>query len=261
MQRKDRYKDIQLTQLRSFCLAAVKGNFTTAAKELELSVGTVWEQVRALERKLQATLLRRHGHVVELTPEGRALLELIQPCLGTLDSLERLFASRRADLPQVLTVVSTPHVVSCHLVRPVQQFTAAHPAVRLNLLADPWSEDMIRCLERGEAELAVVAYQRAEPRNPSVAYEDLFDMQLMLLTATDHPLARKRHITAADLVRFPLIRSPKGSYSRDALDRIMLRANLQDQVHAVMENNTADVIRKYVAAGTGIALQYIGGET
>src|SRR5262249_13902336 len=239
--------------------AAVKGNFTTAAKELELSVGTVWEQVRALERKLQATLLRRHGHVVELTPEGRALLDLIQPCLGTLDSLARLFASRRADLPQVLTVVSTPYVVSCHLVRPVQEFSAAHPAVRLNLLADPWSEDMIRCLERGQAEMAVVAYHREEPRNPYMEYEDLFDTQLMLLPPPDHPSARKRNTAPADLVRYPMIQAPKGSYSRQALDRILQRHNLQDQIHVVMENNTADVIRKYVAAGTGIALQYVGG--
>src|SRR5262249_53091923 len=108
---------------------------------------------------------------------------------------------------------------------------------------------------------AVVAYHRAEPRNPYMEYEDLFDMQLMLLTSPDHPLARKRHITAADIVRYPIIQAPKGSYSRDALDQILQRDNLQNEVHVVMENNTADVIRKYVAAGTGIALQYIGGET
>ena len=49
-----RYKEIQLAQLRSFCLAATEGNFTSAAKALGLSASTVWQQVRALERELKA---------------------------------------------------------------------------------------------------------------------------------------------------------------------------------------------------------------
>src|ERR1700682_4064386 len=84
MGRNDRYKDIQLPQLRSFCLAATEGNFTTAAKVLGLSAPTVWQQVRALERRLHTTLLRRRGRAVELTPEGHMLLELVQPHVSGL---------------------------------------------------------------------------------------------------------------------------------------------------------------------------------
>jgi DNA-binding transcriptional LysR family regulator len=260
MRRKDRYQDIQLPQLRSFCLAALEGNFTTAAKGLGLSVPTVWEQVRALERKLQTTLLRRHGHVVEVTPDGRLLLELIQPCVGTIDSLERLFAARRAEVPQVLTVLSTPYLVSYHLVRPAQEFTAANPAVRLNMLADPWAIEMLQRVERGEAQLGVLDYSPEEPRNPYMDYEDLFELELVLLTATNHPLARKKRLSVTDLAEHPLIRPPKGNYSRKALDRLLQRHNLHDRIHVVLENNTIDIIRKYVAAGMGIALVYVGDE-
>ncbi len=260
MQRSDRYKDIQLTQLRGFCLAAAQGNFTTAARELGLSVATVWEQVRALERKLGAALLRRHGHVVEVTPEGRLLLELIQPSVGTLESLETLFASRRTEMPQLLTVASTPYYVSCHLVRPVEEFTSTNPSVRLNLIADPFSDEMIRRVERGQAELGLVAYSREGPRSSALEYEDLFELQLMLMTSLRHPLATKKRVTAFDLVRYPMIRAHKGSFSRKALDRILQGHHLDGQVQAVMENNIVDIVRKYVAAGIGIALLYVGGE-
>jgi len=37
-----KYKDIQLPQLRSFCVAATEGNFTAAAAALGLSVSAVW---------------------------------------------------------------------------------------------------------------------------------------------------------------------------------------------------------------------------
>lgn len=258
MRRKDRYQDIQLTQLRSFCLAAVEGNFTATAKKLGLSVATVWEQVRALERKFQSTLLRRHGHVVEVTAEGRLLLELIQPCVGSLDSLERVFVARRGELPKVLTVLSTGYLVSYHLLGPVQEFTAAHPDVRLRLLANPWAEAMLQRLESGEADLGVVYYPPDEPRNASVDYEDLFEMQLMLLTAPDHPLTKKKQLSMADLVEYPLIGTPKEHYCHKVVNRLLERHALRDRAHFVLENNSLDVISKYVAAGTGIALLYTG---
>ena len=46
MARKDRYKDIQLPQLRSFCVAATEASFTAAARRLGISTPTVWQQVR-----------------------------------------------------------------------------------------------------------------------------------------------------------------------------------------------------------------------
>src|SRR5438105_2107771 len=99
-QNRHKYKDIQLPQLRGFCLAATEGNFTAAAAVLGLSVSAVWQQVRALERELGVTLLRRQGRSVELTPSGRLLLELAQPHVSGIDSLARLFEARQAELPQ-----------------------------------------------------------------------------------------------------------------------------------------------------------------
>src|SRR5262245_17733081 len=258
MRRKDRYQDIQITQLRSLCMAASEKNFTVAASKLGLSVPTVWEQVRALERKLQSTLLRRHGHAVEVTPEGRLLLELIQPCVGTVDSLERVFAARRSEMPKVLTVLSTGYLVSYHLLGPIQEFTAAHPDVRLRLLANPWAASMLQRLESGEADLGVVYYAPDEPRDTSVDYEDLFEMQLMLLTTPDHPLAKKKHLSMADLVEYPLIGTPKEHYCHKVVHRLLERYSLRDRAHFVLENNSLDVICKYVASGTGVALLYTG---
>src|SRR5262245_32393070 len=106
MGQSQRYKELQLPQLRSFCLAATEGSFTAAAKALGLSNSTVWQQVRALERQLRARLLRRRGRAVEVTDEGRLLLDLVQPHVSGLDSLSRLFEARRADLPQELVVAS-----------------------------------------------------------------------------------------------------------------------------------------------------------
>jgi LysR family cys regulon transcriptional activator len=260
MARADRYKDIQLPQLRSFCVAATEGNFTAAAKTLGISAPTVWQQVRALERRLKTTLLRRRGRAVELTAEGRVLLDLVQPHVSGLDSLEPLFVARQALLPQPLTVTAIPYLTSSHLLRPVQDFCAAHPEVRLRLQVCVWFDEVARLVEQGQADLGVLFYDRDAPRSPHLNYERLLDLHFALLTPPGHPLARKRRLTPRDLVQYPLIVPPEGSFARRALDQLLQRSDLSGQAHVVMETALLEIIRKYVAAGMGIALLHVADE-
>src|SRR5438309_2110586 len=139
MSQNHRYKEIQLAQLRSFCLAATEGNFTTAAKALGLSASTVWQQVRALERELKAQLLRRRGREVELTDEGRLLLETVQPHVSGLDSLRRFLEARREGIQKELVVASGAYLFANHLPRPVQQFRVEYPAIQVTLRIAAWS--------------------------------------------------------------------------------------------------------------------------
>jgi len=258
--RANRYKKLELAQLRSFFLAALQGNFTSAARELGLSITTVWQQVRALEQRLGTTLLRAHGRTLELTPEGRLLLELVQPHVSGLDSLERLFQAKRAELPQHLTVASTHYLLSYHLPRPLRDFTQRHPSIRLNLRGGIWP-DVVRLVEKGEADVGLVSYAEDAPRSPHLDYEPLFHLHFTLLLPAEHALARQRRVQPADLAAHPLIMSGKETFGTKTLERILRRHDLMHGIHVVMESPSTDVTRKYVAMGLGIALNYLGGET
>jgi DNA-binding transcriptional LysR family regulator len=251
------YKNIELRQLRSFCLAATQENFTSAAETLGLSVPTVWEQVRALERKLRARLLTRRGRSVELTSEGRLLLRLIQPHVNSLDSVERLFESQRAELPQQLTVASTDYFFAYHLMQPIREFTQVHPSARLNLQVGLWSGDVSRPVERGEADLGILTYSRDEPRSAFLEYHDLSELPLLLLTAAQHPLARKHRVSLGDVLGFPLVTAPPQTLTQRALERLLCRHNLLDRLQPVMATGSVDLTLKYVAGGIGVALRHM----
>jgi DNA-binding transcriptional LysR family regulator len=254
------YKGIQLPQLRSFCQVATERNFTAAARMLGLSVPTVWQQVRALERELEVPLLRRTGRAVELTQEGRLLLNLIQPHVSGLDSLLPFFKMRRADLPLHFTVASTSYIISYHLPRAVQEFAKRHHSVRLNLRPGLWLE-ALPMVERGEADLGVVPFDREEPRSPYLEYEELFETQFMLATPPDHPLAKRKRVQPLDLVQYPIIvQQRRDGYSHRMLARLLSRHNLHGQTQVVVEGHSADAILKYVAQGVGIALLFVGKE-
>jgi DNA-binding transcriptional LysR family regulator len=259
MAHSQRYKELQLPQLRSFCLAATEGNFTSAARALGLSPSTVWQQVRALERQLKARLMRRRGRAVELTDEGRLLLETVQPHVSGLDSLRRLFDARRADLPREVVIASGAYLLAHHLPPAVRQFRAEWPAAQVVLRVAAWSA-LHRLIERGEADLAVLACDPDVPRSPYLEYEHLFDEQLTLLVPDGHPLARKKRISPHELAGHPLILPPKGGADRKVLDRLFRQHNLSERMQPALVCGLIDVARQYVTAGVGVAVMYVSGE-
>jgi DNA-binding transcriptional LysR family regulator len=254
MSRQDRHKDLQLAQLRSFCLAATQGTFSEAAEAAGISRAAVWQQVRALERRLGLVLLRRRGRVVELTPDGRLVLDIVLPYVQGLESLDHLIETRRAETPPRLTVVAPPGQLAMALSRPLQLFAHAHPNARLSLLTELRARQVERVVERGAADVGVLVSAADEPRSASLEYEPIFDAPLLLLTAVNHPLARKRRVTPADLAGQPMILAPVGSIIRRSQDRLLRQYRLTESAHVVMESEHTHIVAQYVALGLGIAL-------
>ncbi len=202
--------------------------------------------------------MRRHGRNIELTDEGKVLLEIVQPHVSGLDSLESLFASRQRNLPPELTAAATPYLASSHLLKPVRAYTRQNPAIRLKLRVFVWFKQVVQLVELGQADVGVVLHSRKEPRSSQIDYEYLIALPFSLITPVNHPLARKRSVTSSDWAKYPLIVPPEGAYARRTLDQLLERHHLREQVRIVMETPLLDSICQYVAAGLGIALVHIG---
>lgn len=256
MARSFRYKDIQLTQLRGFCLAARERNFTTAARQLGLSASTVWEQLRALERMLGCTLLRREGRTIELTDEGKLLLEIVQPHVEAIDSLKRLFDVGRAQLASHLVIASSQYLLRFHLPRPIQEFTKTFPKVELNIQL-PAAGQLVSVVEQHVADIAVCAFDPEEPQSDLLSYEPILELPLMLLTAKRHPLARKKQVALTDLLEYPIILPAAGSMMRRLIDRLLQRHQLAGRLQVIMETPMFDTTQQYVEMGVGVGLMHI----
>jgi DNA-binding transcriptional LysR family regulator len=84
---------LDLRLVRTFIAVAERRSFTRAADDLHIAQQAVSQQVKALERALGVTLLRRTPRRVELTPEG----ELFRgDCRRLLAAADRAVARARA---------------------------------------------------------------------------------------------------------------------------------------------------------------------
>jgi LysR family glycine cleavage system transcriptional activator len=121
-----------LSALRSFEAAARLQSFKLAAEELSVSATSISHQVRALEEALEVRLFLRKTRAVELTPEGRILLQATGNGFDAIAAgVERL----RREQHRSVTLSTTPSFAARWLVPRLQSFNAEHPGIALNVLA------------------------------------------------------------------------------------------------------------------------------
>jgi DNA-binding transcriptional LysR family regulator len=85
-------------------------------------------------------------------------------------------------------------------------------------------------------------------------------MPFALLTAPDHPLATKKVIEPADLVRYPMIQQPDVAFSIATLKRYLQRHDLADKLEVLLEFPSTETVLRYVALGLGITALYVDPE-
>jgi DNA-binding transcriptional LysR family regulator len=192
---------MELRQLEAFVAAAEERNFSKAARRLHISQPPLSRRIHQLEKELGVTLFTRAAHGATLTPEGEALLPV---ALGVL--------SKAADLHTAAGGLSAP------LIRPVIKvgFTGAgltggmwelinligrRHAGRFDALTlegyEMPSSDQLTALERGSIDVGLV---RMLPEAAHLTSEPLFREQIVVLLATTHPLAARKHVRLRDLV-------------------------------------------------------------
>ncbi|WP_171054520.1 LysR substrate-binding domain-containing protein [Roseovarius arcticus] len=139
-----------LSQLHTFEAVARRMSFTTAADELCLTQSAVSRQIKSLETNLGQPLFRRRHRAIELTREGRLLLDAVT---RGLDEISQCISSLRSasEAPQI-TVAASVAFSYYWLMPRLERFAERCPEVDLRVLATDQKVD----LGQGDADVAVL---------------------------------------------------------------------------------------------------------
>jgi DNA-binding transcriptional LysR family regulator len=108
---------------------------------------------------------------------------------------------------------------------------------------------LIRQLRAGAADLGLLTLPVADPNLVSVP---VMREELLLVTAPQHPLARRRHITPQDLVRQPFVLFEQGSGSRKTIEEFFVKEQIAPKV--VTETENVEIIKAFVRVGMGVTI-------
>lgn len=243
---------IDLQGLRALIAVDQAGSVVAAADRLGYTPSAVSQQVKKLERELDATLLERRGRGVLLTERGRALAADGRELLDGLERLESRAASGSpASAPLRIASFST---ATRGLVGPVlRELGAAQTPV----IATVTSVDPVEAMDmvaNGVVDLAVVHNWNSVPlAAPShvVTEHVCFDEADVVLPAS-HPLAGIDELERADLVDESWASTPKGAICHEALVRIF--ADLGAVPRIVAEDPDFSSLLELAREGVAISL-------
>jgi len=149
-----------LKSLRYFEVAARHRSFTGAADELRVGQSAVSHRIKALEEQIGYKLFTRSKRGVELTDQGEFYFNEISR------AFERITAATKQLNPSVgssvVNLTVTPLISSRWLIPRMQNFSANHPNVHLNL---NHSEELItsKTIKGLLEDQAVISYRRRVP--------------------------------------------------------------------------------------------------
>lgn len=235
-----------LDQLETFVAVARARSFSRAAVLLDLAQPTISGRIATLESELGSVLLLRHGHTLELSEAGRALLPYAERILAL--RTEGLHEVQRLALGGLgrLTLGANPTCSQYLVPRLLESFRRAHPNVPI-WVRTALSPTLMESLLDGAIQLAICSRaQIAVQAQVLWSYED----PLLLVAARDHPLAKTRECSRADLAGHTILSTQAGP------TRLGLRHILPPdrEVPIAIEATAGEVMRQLLRHGEGVTV-------
>jgi putative choline sulfate-utilization transcription factor len=126
-------RPVDLGWLRIFVEVARSGSLSSAAASLGLTQPAVSYQIRRIEEQMGVALFHRQHRGVELSLEGRRLLEIAEKAVGGVDSLVHSF---RAEAERPVVRLRTDYAFSAlWLIPRMHRFRSAYPELDIQIVA------------------------------------------------------------------------------------------------------------------------------
>ncbi len=192
---------MEIRTLRYYLAVAREENVTRAAEQLHVTQPTLSKALKALEDELGKKLFTRHSFSIRLTEEGVLLRNRAEDLVSMADKITQEFVTLDDITGGDIYLGMAESYQIRILARAIKEFRQQYPELHYHITSGD-TEQVTEKLDKGLLDFAVLA-----ERPDTVKYDYLVfpqaDVWGLVFPAED-PLAKKKAITAADLVGLPL---------------------------------------------------------
>ncbi len=232
---------INLRHLRVFSAVVSSGSLATAAKLMHITLSAVSKSLKELEQDVGVQLLIRGRKGVQLTQAGEAFHTHAAQALSSFSQALAL-PQAAPRMPQVVRVGALPTAAGYMLGPVVAQMREQAPHVQVQVLSGVY-EFLVGKLRTGAIDLIV---GRLIGRDMlGVAFEALYEEDMLMVVRSGHPLADREHLRLEDLRPYVLIASPQGSLVRISVENFLLSEHASERFD-ILESLSETFSRVYV---------------
>jgi DNA-binding transcriptional LysR family regulator len=238
---------VDLAQLEAFVTVVREGSFSKAATVLFRTQPAVSQIIRRLEDEVGQSLFDRSSRRGVLTDAGRVLLDHAErllnfkgQALAALDDVQHVKSGQ--------LVIAANELTCLYLLPVLHEYRRAYPAIRLSIRRALGSRIPGQVRDYA-AEIGVVTYHPSDGELESVVvYHD----ELAFVVPPTHPFTRKKQVGIRELGAEAFVAHHVSSPYRDRVVETFRKRRIKLQMPVEMP--TIDAIKKFVAAGNGVAL-------
>ncbi len=239
--------NFDLNDLLAFRAVAELSNFRKAAEAVHISQPAFSRRIDKLEQALGVRLLDRTTRRVSLTAVGRDFSRKVEQLLDDLDhtllGIRGVAATRMGEV----AIAAVPSAVYYFLPQVIRRYHERYPKIRVKVF-DASANEVLAAVVNGEADFGLnfIGAQESD-----VEFQPLLEERFVAACRRDHPLARKKQVTWADLSAHDFISVGKSSGNRLLLDQAL--AGVAQRPQALYEAQHVTTLLGLVEAGLGVA--------
>ena len=233
-----------LRQLEVFTAIGQFGSVSAAAKRLSMSQSAASTSLSELENQFDCRLFDRNGKRLRLNEIGRLLLPKARELLDRASEVEAILAGGLAF--GALRVGATLTIGNYLGTLLVGEFMRRYPGSQVKLEVHNTTQIAERVRDF-ELDLGLI---EGEYDDKDLTMTDWVADELAVFCAPNHPLAKRRRVTIAQVLREFWIVRESGSGTRQTLDRAL--SPWRDQLKIYLELEHTEAIMHAVQAGLGI---------
>ena len=239
--------NLNLDELRAFIAVADHASFSAAAGELHLSQSALSRRIDRLETALGARLFERTTRKVTLSAVGREFLRRARELLDGLEESMMNIREVAGKMRGEVTIACVPSAVRYFLPQVLGEYHRQYPNIVVRIV-DEGANGVLAAVARSEADFGLNYIGTQEP---DVDFEPVLKEPFVLACRRDHPLARRRKVSWAELDRHDYMTVTKASGNRMVLDQALTDTPLRPRWFCEVRHVLTLV--GLVEAGLGIA--------
>lgn len=215
----DSYSGLEMRDFRLMWAVAELRGLTAAAKRLHLTPSALSHQLKALESSVGTPLFSRETRAMRPTAAGEVMLEAAAKVLGIVGETEHRLTQLNEGTAGQIRMCTQCYTGYHWLPDVIADFRRDYPEVEVSLVSEAtyrWEEALT------EREVDVVLTTERPVGDRKLALAPTLKDEMMLLMHPGHPLAKKRVVQPADIVRENLL-----IYAKRPEDSLLCRDILQ----------------------------------
>ena len=245
-------RNISLQQIESLVRLVDEGTFSRAARVMSLTQPSLTKHIQKLEDIVGSRVVERTGGGVELTAEGRVVLDFGRGILRKIDEMEERVSLVSGSEAGTISLAASTIPATYILPAVLTAFRTERPEIRCFVRMND-SGAVVGMVLDGEAEIGILG---SCPSNRKLACEPLWKDRLVLVIPGTHPWRGRKSVSWEDVAREPFIAREVGSATRETLERFLRDLKGQDgmSLSIVAEMGSSESVKEAITAGLGISV-------